>query len=359
MAKVLVLSYLPIYPTDSGGRVRIRQLATHLAERHSVTLICPPLEQRPKEPFGFTVCEVGGRGTRRLVDPTAYAAALRLARREGADLLLLEYCWQGLQAWTVKLAQGLPVLLDAFDVATVRFRRAQHALWPLVSLYERAVLRTVDRVFAVSAADRAQLLRLGAAERRTSVVPNGVDTSRFRPDTAAGLRVREQLGIGTSERLLFFFGRLDYAPNIEAVRILSREIMPRLSPRYRLAVAGRGPLPELRSRYGTERIEFLGPVDHLPDCINAADAVVAPLVSGSGTRIKILESLACGRPTVATSLAAEGLDLAACGPALTIADDWDAFAATIERVAGLNRASPSDLFVSMYDWRCIVERIEL
>ena len=84
-----------------------------------------------------------------------------------------------------------------------------------------------------------------------------------------------------------------------------------------------------------------------------------PIMSGSGTRIKLLESVACGVPTVATSLAAEGLDLAACGPALTIADGWDAFAAAIERVAGLDRASPSDLFVSMYDWRCIVERIEL
>ena len=359
MSKILMLSYLPIHPADGGGRVRIRQLATHLAERHTLTLLCPPSELPAEEAFRFTVYDHGIRGVRQLLDPRSYHTVFDLARREQPDFILLEYIWQGLHAALARLAQHVPVLLDAFDVATVRLRRARNPLWPAVSLYERCVLRTVDRVFAVSDIDRDQLVALGAPETRTSVVPNGVDTSAFRPDTESGGRVRDALGVSSGDRLLLFFGQLNYAPNADAVRILAREIMPRLGPEHHLVIAGRGSVADLRKEHGGHRIEFLGSVERISDYINAADAIVSPITHGSGTRLKLLESLACGAPTVATSVAAEGLDLAACGPALTIADDWDAFASSIRHASKAQRIPPSPAFLETYDWRAIVERIRL
>ena len=358
MARVLMLSYLPVYPADGGGRVRVYQLATQLARRHSVTVVCPPLESLPSRRFPFAVEEAGSRGARQLFDPRVCDTALRVARRERPDYLLLEYVWQGLHAGVVRLARQLPLLLDAFDVATERFRRTRHPLWPLISLYERAVLRSADRVFAVSRRDEAQLVRLGARATHTSVVPNGVDTQAFRPDRASRLRVREELGVASWERLLLFFGSLDYPPNAEAVRVLAREIMPRLDERYRLVVAGRGDAAALR-RYESGRVRLAGRVERIADYVNAADAVVAPILRGSGTRLKVLESVACGAPTVATPAAVEGLDLAACGPALTVARDWDSFAMAVQRVASAQRLPPSERFVATYDWQHIVERMVL
>ena len=359
MSKILVLSYLPIYPTNGGGRVRIRQLATHLAERHTVTLLCPPPEAPPTEPFGFAVHADGVRGMRQLFDPRAYRTVLELARREQPDVILLEYVWQGLHAGLARLAQDVPLVLDAFDVVTARFRRSRHLLWPAVSLFERYVLRTADQVFAVSETDRAQLVQLGAPAQNTSIVPNGVDTTRFRPDPEAGRRIRDLLGTDGGERLLFYFGQLDYAPNAEAVRRLTREILPRLGAEYRLVVAGRGPLAKLRRSYGGDRTTFLGPVEELAGYINAADVVVAPVMQGSGTRLKLLESLACGAPTVTTPIGAEGLDLAICGPALTVADGWDAFAESVRQATTTERMPPSPAFLESYDWRAIVGRIRL
>ncbi|MCH7511564.1 MAG: glycosyltransferase family 4 protein [Chloroflexi bacterium] len=359
MSKILVLSYLPIYPTNGGGRVRIRQLATHLAERHEVTLVCPPFEEPPKEAFPFTVRDNGVRGVQQLFDPRAYRSIIETVRRERPDYILLEYVWQGLHAGLARLAQHIPVVLDAFDVATVRFRRTRHPLWPIVSLLERCVLRAADSVFAVSEQDREQLIKLGASAQTTSVVPNGVDTSQFRPDPNARRRIRRRLGIRRGERLLFFFGQLDYPPNAEAVRVLAQEVMPRLDEKYRLAIAGRGSVAQLRETYGGGRIEFLGPVEELPDYINAADAVVAPILQGSGTRLKLIESVACGAPTVTTSIGAEGLDLAACAPSLTIANDWDSFADQVRRAARAKHIPPSPAFLESYDWRAIVGRIRL
>ncbi len=358
MARILMLSYLPIHPPNGGGRVRIRALASHLAERHTLTLVCPPPTPPAAEALRFAVCERGVRGARQLADPRAYRTVLEVARRERPDVILLEYVWQGLHASLVSWTQGVPVLLDAFDVATERFRRAGHPLWPAISLYERSVLRSVEGVFAVSGHDRAALVRLGARQERTSVVPNGVDTSTFRPDPEAGRRVRDALGVGGDERLLLFFGQLAYPPNADAVRILVREIMPRLSPEYRLIIAGGGASPELLRRDGG-RVAFVGPVERIQDYVNAADAVVAPIRHGSGTRLKLIETLACGVPAVATPVAAEGLDLAVCGPGLTLADDWDAFAAATRQACAAGRVGPSSAFIESYDWRAIVERMPL
>jgi glycosyltransferase involved in cell wall biosynthesis len=358
MAKVLMLSYLPVSPANSGGRVRIYQLARHLAERHDVTLLCPPPERPFDQPPPFEVVSSLPRGARQLADPRAYRAVLDAARALRPDYILLEYVWQGLHAQLARLAARAPLLLDAFDVVTERLRSARDPRWPLAGAYERLVLRSAARVFAVSEDDRARLVRLGAAAARTDIVPNGVDTSQFKPDSERGRRTRERLGLSERERALLYFGQLDYAPNARAVRTLARDFLPRLDDRYRLFIAGPGG-DRLRSELGNGRIAFLGPVDPLPDYINAAGAVVAPVEAGSGTRIKLLESVACGTPTVATSIAAEGLDRAACGPDLDVVDGWDAFARAAAAACERPRAGPPDAFRALYDWRAIVRRMPL
>ena len=360
MSKILVLSYLSIYPANDGGRARIHEFAKNISKKHDVIVVCPPLSERPPKPLPYRLSEIGSVGPRRqLFDPSFLIRLIRLVNEEKPDVLLLEYVWQGFHAAVVQALTGVPVVVDAFDVVTVRFRRTRHPLWPIVSLLERCVLRAADHVFAVSEQDRKQLVRLGASEQTTSVVPNGVDTSQFRPDPNARRRVRRRLGLRRGERLLFFFGQLDYPPNAEAVRVLAQEIMPRLDERYRLVIAGRGPVAQLRKTYGGGRTEFLGPVEGLPDYINAADAVVAPIMQGSGTRLKLVESVACGAPTVTTSIGAEGLDLAACAPSLTIANDWDSFADQVRRAARAKHVPPSPAFLESYDWRAIVGRIRL
>ena len=359
MARVLMLSYLPAWPCNSGGRVRVWQLATHLSRRHEVSLVCPPLQGRPEGPVAFEIREMAARGPGQLVDPRVWVAVRQALREVQPDVMLVEYIWQGLQAVVSRLRQKVPLIVDAFDVATVRFQRGGSRFWRLVSLYERFVLKRADRVFAVSQPDRARLVELGAPETRTQVVPNGVDTAAFRPDAGAGQRVRRALDVGDGERMLFFFGTLDYPPNADALRTLVSDIMPQLPSDCRLFVAGRDPGQRIRQRYEGDRIVFLGTVDPLPGYLNAADAVVVPVRHGSGTRLKILESVACGVPTVATSMAAEGLDLRACGRALTLADDWEEFAAAVRLAVADGHHVPPAAFAETYDWGEIVERVEL
>jgi glycosyltransferase involved in cell wall biosynthesis len=159
--------------------------------------------------------------------------------------------------------------------------------------------------------------------------------------------------------MLFFFGQLSYAPNAAAVATLASDVMPRMPRHHRLFVAGRGGTDELRRGAGSDRITFLGPVESPVPYLRAADAVPVPLTHGSGTRLKILESVACGVPTVSTPVGCEGIDVAVCGDTLSVQVGWEPFTDALTRAAESPHMAPSEAFVRTYDWRSIVERVAL
>jgi polysaccharide biosynthesis protein PslH len=133
-------------------------------------------------------------------------------------------------------------------------------------------------------------------------------------------------------------GNFEYHPNIDAVAFLSKEIWPvlrRAFPELRLRLVGRGDgsIRHLLPSGPVEEtgIEITGPVENALSEIAQAQVVVAPIRTGSGTRIKILEAWAAARPVVATPLAAEGLD-ADPGVNIVLASGAGEFAAEVGRL---------------------------
>jgi glycosyltransferase involved in cell wall biosynthesis len=82
---------------------------------------------------------------------------------------------------------------------------------------------------------------------------------------------------------------------------------------------------------GDSRIRVVGPVDNAVRHLAEAKVCVVPLLSGSGTRFKILEAWAAGRAVVSTTLGAEGLG-ALNGEHLLLADKADDFADAVVRL---------------------------
>lgn len=359
MSRVLMLSSFPVYPANDGGRARIHSFARNLTAEHEVTVVCPRLTERPPARLPYRLLDLAGTGPRRqLFDPAFLRRLVQVIRAERPDVLLLEYVWQGLHATIASALTGTPLVVDAFDVVTTRFRRRNHPLWPVITLYERAVLRRASRVFAISEVDLQGFRALGIPDDRLALLPGGVDIDVFHPDPEARDRVRHSLRIG-DDRLLLFFGQLEYAPNADALSVLAEEIVPRLPAACQLMIAGRGNVERLRSRYGRARMRFLGPVASIADHINAADAVVSPIMSGSGTRHKLLETIACGVPAVSTTIGAEGIAADVLRPAVLIRDEWPAFAEAACDAASWPRLEPSAAFLAHHDWRTIVKGVEL
>lgn len=116
----------------------------------------------------------------------------------------------------------------------------------------------------------------------------------------------------TSEPNLLFLGTYKYQPNVNAANYLIEQVWPRISrlmPSARLIIAGESP-ERIRS-YDSRvpGVEFTGFVDDLAALYQRVRVVCCPIFSGGGTRVKIIEAAAYGKPIVSTKIGAEGLEL--------------------------------------------------
>jgi glycosyltransferase involved in cell wall biosynthesis len=128
-----------------------------------------------------------------------------------------------------------------------------------------------------------------------------------------------------------FFGAFNWAANVDAVHYFVREILPLIQlqrPQIKFLLAGRSAPASIRALASHPAIEFMGEVDDMFSLARRVAVMVAPLRIGAGTRLKILEAFAWGKPIVATSIGIEGIE---CRPGqdLLVADQPDLFAQTV------------------------------
>jgi len=230
--------------------------------------------------------------------------------------------------------------------------------WRRLRRYEARVCRRADRVLAVSDADAAALWKL-VPGLDVAVVPNGIDSWVYRPGIS-----KPQSQIPKDE--LVFTGTMDFRPNVDAVLWFARKVLPRVRvevPAAHFVVVGQRPHRRLDGLRGDPAVMLTGWVEDTRSYIAQAAVYVAPLRMGGGTRLKLLEAMAMGKPVVATRLGAEGYPVAN-GRELLLADTPADFAAAVvallrapARRAELGRAARA--FVEQrYDWRIIVPRVE-
>lgn len=168
-------------------------------------------------------------------------------------------------------------------------------------------LRLVDKVWVCSEQDRDRLRSLSGGRALADVIPNGVPRFELIPEQLA-----VQPAMTNGRPTLLFVGHLNYPPNLEAARRLATRILPRLQAALggaRLIIAGRSPHRSLADVAALPDVELIANPDDLAELYRRAHLAIVPLVSGGGTRLKILEAMAWGLPVVATRLAAEGLGL--------------------------------------------------
>lgn len=108
---------------------------------------------------------------------------------------------------------------------------------------------------------------------------------------------------------ILFLGSLSYLPNVEGLFWFLDDIYPVVKNNFQLTVAGSTPCKEVKERLERESIELIDtPLDLKPVYLKNS-LLVVPLLSGSGTRGKILESFMYGRPVLTTTKGVEGLSL--------------------------------------------------
>ena len=354
--KILLLSPFEQWPLYHGTIVRTHHLARYLASRHQLWFAFRGSEAAAVQPFTYHAVVGPVSRWRNLFDPLYLFRLLRLVWREKIDTVVVSQLWSGCFGIALKLLSRCSLIFDNHNVEYLRLRRMGQPLWPLVALLEWLVCTVADQVLVVSEVDKRGLAKnLHISPAKITVVANGADVPTLQAQTVDRAAVRAELGIAATTALLLFFGSLSHGPNLEAVTLLLDEIVPRLNRLHRdwkLLIVGRGQEAFLANRGELPaNVIFAGFADDIVPLIKSSDLVLVPLLAGSGTRYKILESIACGRRVVSTTIGAEGLDQDVVGPALKVVDGWDAFAATIAAELG----QPPEIaltpqFISAYDW---------
>lgn len=389
MPDALVFTPEAPYPHTGGGALRIASLVEYLAQRYTLDVITfrEPGKPDPRAAFPADIARYIHaidlpyhrkdrasrivrntlrlvRGAPPLVDRFAgFAPQISAFLRDRRyDVALIEHFWCA-PYWRQLAPHTKRTVLDLIDIESILHRRCASAEnWPVAFAHRRFSnsYRKLEAqwfphfgvLLATSASDAEQIREISPTSKIV-VYPNAL------PETALPRRIEENV--------VAFSGNLEFHPNVQAVRFFRTEIWPLLRERWpgliwRLI----GKNPEAVEKYtnGDARIQVTGPIVNAVDELAAAKVVVAPLLAGSGTRLKIIEAWAAGRAVVSTRVGAEGLP-ARHGGNLLLADDASDFAESVSSVLEsaelrekLGRAGRV-LFDTEFTWSAAWSRLDL
>jgi glycosyltransferase involved in cell wall biosynthesis len=394
--RILYLSDFCPWPLDNGFRQRIYHLVQSLSRKHEVTLATVMPDAMRGQPFPPATncveliplsdadCAFRNTGAferwaparqrlstlvsspypnlvRRYRSPEILRTLIDLYRRNSFDVVWAE------RPFIAELARSAGfgrIVIDLPDVETVSYQRAlSHSRWypskPLHLLelaklyaYDQALPLRFWRLIVCKEEDRL-FYRLS----RSNVVtlPNGVEDHPASPGVPTGPAPQ-----------VMFVGALNFESNVEAISYFAGSVLPLIRREYpgvQFVVIGRDPIPAVLELQDRHACRVLTGVSDLTPHFDAASLFVAPIRLGSGTRLKVLEAMARGKPVVATSIAAEGLDVRS-GIDLEIADSAEAFAAACNRLLGDGEArrrmaaSGRSRVLERYRWEALTEIAE-
>jgi glycosyltransferase involved in cell wall biosynthesis len=335
MRILIVASFIP-YPPDSGARIRTWEIARRLQRDHQVVFALHVRSQSDLarieaiRQHGFEVIagrvNTGWRAVattlREVLSGAPPLFGLRRSRELETELARVHAAapFDVIQIEHFELARyaqiigGLPetvrsiVLHDVLSIAYARIARVERRpFWRLwrrynsfrLRAYERKLLPQYTVCVTVSDNDRAQIAGF-VPPGKIHVLSNCVDseTKTLLDEPPPGAPA------------ILFVGLFLYPPNADAARWMVEEIVPSVRailPNCSLYLVGGGASRRLRHLGRRPGVFLTGRVDDVAPYYARCQVATAPLRSGGGTRLKILEAMAYGRPVVSTTVGAEGL----------------------------------------------------
>lgn len=363
--KILFVTEKFPYPLDTGGNIRSYYLLKGLAQKHKITLIATNPGDVNKE----HLCEVGRFCENiRLVEVKRQGFVhdiITLAHSlvNGKPFILIRHERKAVRKEILSILKGFKdnqsvdaiyfnhldaalyesivpdnifMIIDEHNVVTNQVKTSitteQHFLRKLILRLEYKKLRDfevktcnkMDLCLACSDTDTLSLVELGV-QSPVVTIPNGVDLEYFSQS-----KLEE-----ANTQTIIFVGTLDYDPCEKGVWYFCNEILPLIRkdiPNIRFIVVGRNPSNRLNAiAISDQAIMLTGRVDDIRPYVQEARVFVVPLLSGSGTRLKILEAMSMGVPVVTTSIGVEGIE-AINGEHLLIKDTSIDFAKTVVKL---------------------------
>jgi glycosyltransferase involved in cell wall biosynthesis len=292
--------------------------------------------------------------------PAAVEFVRRALKDRRYDLAIL---WDNSAGGYAPMFQGaIPTIMSRLSVAAVdaRDQRKRTGMWhPRWALeewetrrFEAKTCRAATAICTVNQQDGQELVRRYQLNNIVRSIPIGVEPREF------AIREREP-----NSKIIGFVGNLLWGANVDAVNWLVQEIAPKVlaaHPQVRFRVVGPGS-EALREKYSGPLVEFTGHVPSVRDAMADVAVGVVPIFSGTGMRLKLLELLCMGIPSVTTSLGAAGLPCVH-GEHVMVADGAAAFAEAVNALlsnaalrAKLKQKGPE--LAKQYAWEGIEQKV--
>lgn len=242
-----------------------------------------------------------------------HSAALvqKLARTDLRDQFDLVYLDSPFLAAYQKYFSNIPIILNSVDDIQAWFSEAAriekkhlkklHFQQELkkYAAFEKNNFSKFSKLIFVADKDRLGVVARGLASDKTITIPLGVDTDYFQPQTEK-----------TSPQAIITTGNMAYLPNQRGVKYFAQNIWPLLKhdlPGLTWYIVGQDPAPEIQQLMQDKNIIVTGFVEDIREYFAQAQVVVSPIISGTGTKIKILEALSMGKAIVASPKSIDGL----------------------------------------------------
>ncbi|MEW5894706.1 MAG: glycosyltransferase family 4 protein [Candidatus Omnitrophota bacterium] len=403
---IFITKELP-YPVNSGARLRSWHYIQGLTRAGDVCVICGGRKEDNRE--GLEILEKAGarvvfvdvpdvsgigkgiwKRLRSLLSPLPHPVFLRVFPlfKAKVNAVVAESQCDLLVCDGIHMALNIPFeiscrkVLDEHNVeSTIIGRFLNLARNPFMKIYalsewlkfrryEERMWKRFDEIHVCSQIDKRQV-ETRTGRQNVCVVPNGVSCAEFSgsPDHRIPGKPAEPGNGGAGARLVYS-GLMGWTPNNDAALYFAKEIYPLIKhshdPRtgaLEFYIVGKDPAMAVKALAERDpSIIVTGSVPDVKPFIMESDIVVVPLRIGSGTRLKILEAMAMGKPVVSTSIGCEGLDVThECN--ILIADEPKDFARQVvrlltdaqlrERLSEAGRA----LVEERYDWPLIENQL--
>ena len=289
----------------------------------------------------------------------------KILKKDRFDIVQLETIYMAPYIDTIREHSKAKIVLRAHNV--------EHKIWERIAkktfffakrwylrhlirtlrTFEMSILDKVDGIAAITTTDASFFRRVTATP--VIDIPFGVDIEKFDPVFEVG-----------NAPTFYHIGSMNWMPNEEGIKWFLNnawdEVLERV-PEAKLYLAGRN-MPKWLQKTRKKNVVVVGEVPDAHEFVNQHNVAVVPLLSGSGMRIKIIESMALGKTVITTLVGAEGIQYSEFEN-IIIAENVPKMVENISRLynhpeeaeaIGLNARR---LVEELYDNKKIINRLEL
>ena len=333
--KILLLCNKPPYPASEGGPMAMNSIITGLLEAgHQVKILAVnsekfnikesdiPDEYRKKTGIELIDVDLSIRPLKaftnlftrksyhveRFISKEFRESLIKVLEKEQFDVVQLEMLYMAPHVDDIRAHSKAMIVLRAHNV--------EHKIWERIAKetkffikrwyinhlaktlkeYELNALETVDGIAAITRKDAAFFRKY--CSKPIIDIPFGVYPEEFTPKYEIEGKPK-----------FYHIGSMNWMPNVEGIHWFIDEVLPKTVekvPNFVYHLAGRN-MPEWLTTMKDPHINVIGEVPDAKEFVTHHDVAIVPLLSGSGIRIKIIESMALGKTVITTRVGAEGI----------------------------------------------------